>query len=76
MAKNSRVVVGRNAMYGTAFLLANPRHLLCRLDIPCIGVVKESDAVVAAHRIDKDVRLSILIRKVTRLRQYHHFAVF
>ena len=58
-------------MYGTAFLLANPRHLLCRLDIPCIGVVKESDAVVAAHRIDKDVRLSILIRKVTRLRQYH-----
>ena len=58
-------------MYGTAFLLANPRHLLCRLDIPCIGVVEESNAVVAAHRIDKDVRLSILICKVTRLGEYH-----
>ena len=71
VAKNSRVVVCRNAMYGTAFLLANPRHLLCRLDIPCIGAVKKSNAVVAAHRINQDVRLPILICKVTRLCQYH-----
>ena len=34
-------------------------------------MVKESNAVVAAHRIDKDVRLPILICKVTRLCQYH-----
>ena len=73
VTKNSRVVVSRYAMYGTAFLLANPRHLLCRLDIPGIGVVKESNAVVAAHRIDKDVRLPFRVRKVTRLGEYHRF---
>ena len=73
VAKNSRVVVGRNAMYGTAFLFANPRHLLCRLDIPGIGVVKESNAVVAINRINQDVRLPFRVRKVTRLGKYHRF---
>ena len=60
-------------MYGTAFLLANPRHLLCRLDIPCISVVEESNTVVAVNRINQDVRLPILICKVTRLGKYHRF---
>ena len=58
-------------MYGTAFLFANPRHLLCRLDIPCIGVVEESNAVVAVNRINQDVRLPFRVRKVTRLGKYH-----
>ncbi len=58
-------------MYGTAFLFANPRHLLCRLDIPGIGVVKESNAVVAVNRINQDVRLPFRVRKVTRLGEYH-----
>ena len=71
VAKNSRIIVCRNAMYGTAFLLANPRHLLCRLDIPCIGAVKKSNTVVAVNRIDKDVRLPFRVRKVTRLGKYH-----
>ena len=71
MAKNSRVVVGRNAVNCSAFLLANPRHLLCRLDIPGIGVVEESDAVVAVNRINQDVRLPFRVCKVTRLGEYH-----
>ena len=58
-------------MYSTTFLLANPRHLLCRLDIPGIGVVEESDAVVAVNRINQDVRLPFRVCKVTRLGKYH-----
>ncbi len=58
-------------MYSTTFLLANPRHLLCRLDIPGIGVVEESDAVVAVNRINQDVRLPFRVCKVTRLGEYH-----
>ena len=60
-------------MYSTAFLLTNPRHLLCRFRVPCIGVVKESNTVVAVNRINQDVRLPILICKVTRLGKYHRF---
>ena len=71
VAKNSRVVVCRNTMYSTAFLLTNPRHLLCRFRVPCIGVIKESNTVVAVNRINQDVRLPILICKVTRLGEYH-----
>ena len=58
-------------MYGTAFFLANPRHLLCRLDIPGIGVVEESNAVVTINRINQDVRLPFRVCKVTRLGEYH-----
>ena len=73
VAKNSRIIVCRNAVNCSAFLLANPRHLLCRLDIPSIGVIKESNTVVAVNRINQDVRLPILICKVTRLGEYHRF---
>ncbi len=76
VAKNSRVVVGRNAMYVRPFFLANPRHLLCRLDIPGVGVVEESNTVVAVNRINQDVRLPILICKVTRLGEYHRIPRF
>ena len=71
VAKNSRIIVCRNAVNCSAFLLANPRHLLCRLDIPSIGVIKESNTVVAVNRINQDVRLPFRVCKVTRLGEYH-----
>ena len=71
VTENSRVVVSRNTMHSTTFLLANPRHFLCWLRVPSVGMVKESNAVVAVNRINQDVRLPFRVRKVTRLGEYH-----